>query len=261
MTDEQAFMAWAPEDSPWSRWAKPVLFAHYYSAADTPSPSENPGPLSCVPTAAQRTAVVLDLPGAASVAAGLALASRGYRPVPLFNALPLPAQNPAGDPALSSLNYAVVDVLPIIAALRDGASQLRSLTLPAEAPPVFLLDANRQGSISGPLQSRFDNRSVCFTTDFPSANFLLAHGISGILLIQQTHFQPQPDLLHILCRWQDGGLPLALATPESAGHEPLHVRPPRWYKSMFQRALAALPLMHNRSGGFGAWMHDSPTAG
>jgi len=260
MTNEQAFIAWAPDDSPWSRWAKPVLFAHFDSVLGIPSSNESALSLTGVPGAAERTAIVLDLPGSLAVRAALALAVRGYRPVPLFNALPLPLHVPLADP-LSGLRHAVVDVLPIVAALRDGASNLQSLTIHPDAPPAFMLDANRQGSISGRTEGQFDNRSICFTTDFPSANFLLAHGITAISLIQETRGQPQPDLLHILCRWQEAGLSLTLATPDSPSRELLRVSPPRWYKSIFQRALAAFPLMHSRSGGFGAWMHDSSSGG
>src|SRR5262249_25610457 len=52
----------------------------------------------------------------------------------------------------------------------------------------------------------FDNRSISFTTDFPSANFLAAHGIARVMLVQKSSAEPQPDLAHSLRRWQDGGV-------------------------------------------------------
>src|SRR5947209_18025924 len=83
MTREELFDAWAPAGASWSDWAKPVLFAHWPrplpAVADVPPPD-----LSWVPPAADRVALVVDLPGAASVHLGLALAAAGYRPVPLF---------------------------------------------------------------------------------------------------------------------------------------------------------------------------------
>jgi len=50
------------------------------------------------------------------------------------------------------------------------------------------------------LPDEFDNRSVCFTTDFPSANFLSAQRVGGVVLVQQTGTRPQLDLAHVLRR-------------------------------------------------------------
>ena len=51
---------------------------------------ELPVNLSWSPAIDEKVAVVLDLPGAEGVRVGLELAARGYRPVPLYNAVPLP---------------------------------------------------------------------------------------------------------------------------------------------------------------------------
>ena len=80
----------------------------------------------------------------------------------------------------------LVDVKPIMAALWHGASRLQMLALPPEAPPAFLLDANRRG-VEEPFAGCFDNRSVSFITDFPSSNFLLAHQIHDRLLGLDHH--------------------------------------------------------------------------
>src|SRR6185312_9041865 len=87
---EGIFSIWAPEDSLWSRWAKPVLFAHL----DRVQPYAEPEPfvdISWSPDPAERIALVLDLPAAEGVAFGIELAARGYRPVPLYNAIPIPS--------------------------------------------------------------------------------------------------------------------------------------------------------------------------
>src|SRR5579885_1492046 len=107
MTREKLFDVWAPAASSWSPWAKPVLFAHW----PRPLPADSdPAPvnLSWLPAAGERVALVVELPGAASVHFGLAAAAIGYRPVPLFSAIPPPLD--AGS-ALS-----VVAVEPILAA-------------------------------------------------------------------------------------------------------------------------------------------------
>jgi hypothetical protein len=125
MTREELFDAWAPTGGPWSDWAKPVLFAHWPrplpAVADAP-----PADISWVPPSAERVALVIDLPGAASVQVGLALAAVGYRPVPLFNACPPPVE---GEPGV-----AVVVVEPILAALAHGGRPAARLRPPGRRP-------------------------------------------------------------------------------------------------------------------------------
>jgi hypothetical protein len=139
--------------------------------------------------------------------------------------------------------------------------RLAQQTLPTNAPPVFLLDANRHADGRTMLPDQFDNRSVCFTTDFPSANFLLAHGIERVLLVQQYRTYPLSDLAHVLRRWQDGGLVLErmrMDTPTAP--ERFEVSKPSWFGMIFQRALATFGFRRASSGGFGAWV-PNPSAG
>src|SRR5882724_4842320 len=205
MTNEEIFAAWSPENSLWSTWAKPVLFAQMSTSFVLSPSAETSRDADWSPPPDEKIALVLDLPGEEGVRVGLALAGRGYRPVPLYNALPLPFGAPIFDP-LSGRSVAAVNMLPIIGALLEGADQLARMSIPTNAPPAFLLDANRYGDGSRILPDEFDNRSICFTTDFPSANFLLTHGIQRILLVQRDRIEPQTDLKHVLRRWQDGGL-------------------------------------------------------
>src|SRR5215510_14217757 len=206
MNKEEIFSIWSPENSIWSRWAKPVLFAHLNSALSYIPVTSAPGDVSWSPPPDERVAIVLDLPGADGVVTGLALGGRGYRPLPLYNALPLPFGESLLSPATSS-RVAAVDVLSIISALRTGTKLLAQLTLPPDAPPAFLLDANRKGTRKM-IPDEFDNRSVSFTTDFPSANFLASQSIQRVLLVQKQVLEPQPDLAQTLRRWRDGRLPL-----------------------------------------------------
>src|SRR5258707_1244402 len=139
MVKEEKFFAWGPGQSLLLSWGKPVLFSHLRS-----SPSYIPvqdlaiyvgwsHPLS------EKTVLVIDLPGSEGVLMGVALAARGYRPVPLYNAVPLPFGSLL-DP-LTGPKVAAVDVMPILSALRKGSEQLAQLHLPFDAPPAFLLDA------------------------------------------------------------------------------------------------------------------------
>jgi hypothetical protein len=260
MNKEEIFSIWAPEKSIWSRWAKPVLFAHLNSALSHIPVTNAPGDVGWSPPPDERVAIVLDLPGAEGVLIGLALAGRGYRPVPLYNALPLPFGQTLLSPATIS-RVAAVDVLPIISALRTGAKLLAQSTLPSDAPPAFLLDANRKGTRKM-IPDEFDNRSVSFTTDFPSANFLASQSIQRVLLVQKQVLEPQADLAHTLRRWQDGGLMLErLRLEPLSPREPFEVARPAWYGVMFQRVLSAIGLRRSSAGGFGAWVPDTSAGG
>ena len=225
MNTEEIFAAWVPDNSLWSPWAKPVLFAHLNSTPHAAVSSEVALDISWCPKPQEQTALILDLPSAQGVLVALELAKQGYRPVPLYNAVPLPSAELAT--LLRGHNrLAAVDILPIISALRAGAEQLAATAIPPNAPPAFLLDSNRQGSQRGLLPNDFDNRSICFTTDFPSGNFLLAQGIQNVLLVQPTLRAPQSDLAHPLLRWQEAGLSLKRMGLDLAG-PPMPLEVPR----------------------------------
>ena len=260
MTKEEIFAIWAPENSLWSTWAKPVLFAHMSSSLAPPTQPRSLPEVNWAPAPSEKISLVLDLPGDEGVWVGAALAGRGYRPVPLYNALPLPFDAPILDSARRSV--AAINVTPIMMALQQTAPQLSQNAILRDAPPCFLLDAKRHGDGLTIEPEQFDNRSVSFTTDFPSANFLLTHGIKRVLLVQRERTDPRPDLAHTLCRWQDGGLPLErLHIENPADRQAFEISRPSWYGMMFQRALAASGLRRAPGGGFGVWMPESSTAG
>src|SRR4051812_36295429 len=84
------YLLWAPAESPWSPWVKPVLFAQW-SAEELPVRDVEAAEIEWTPPADGRTALVCDLPGGYGVAVSTALAVRwGYRPILLYNALPGP---------------------------------------------------------------------------------------------------------------------------------------------------------------------------
>jgi hypothetical protein len=263
MNKEEIFSVWAPDTSVWSPWMKPVLFAHLDSRyEDIPGVNVCPE-LNQVPKLESKTAIILDLPGEAGVRLGVMLAQRGYRPVPLYNSVPASSEDWEGvDPTAANQVLVAVNVLPIMKALREGAEVLVNITLPADAPPVFLLDAKRSGVDKWLGPGKFDNRSVSFTTDFPSANFLISKGIECVLLVQMEMLEPQTDLAHTLCRWQEDGIRLERARINSASPpEPFAVSRPSWYGAMFQRALAVLGLRRAGGGGFGGWVPEPGSGG
>ena len=257
MNRDETFLVWAPDESPWSPWVKPILFAHLgvpYEAIPEVAQS-----VSWSPPANEKVALVVNLPGAEGVLTGIALAARGYRPVPLYNAVPLPY----GEIIDLSIRKSVsaVNVLPILKTLEAGTEILARLNLRPDAPPAFLLDFDRRGDGRKIEAGEFDNRSVSFTTDFPSAIFLASQGIQRVILIQKDGLDIQSDLAHSLRRWQDGGLKLERLRLDSPSPEFFQVPRPSWYGAMFQRVLSQFGLHHADSGGFGNWIPNSSAGG
>jgi hypothetical protein len=246
---QRVFEHWAPAGAPWATWAKPVLFAKM-PAILTPVWDAHPSrpalfDVSWSPAAAQRVAIVVDLPGAQSVNAGLALAQRGYRPVPLFNCVPGP---------LAAWPMVAIEAVPIMEALWRGATYLDQLNLVYEAPPAFLLDSNRRAK-SAPPPGGFDNRWVVLPQDFPSVTFLLSQNVRSALLVQDQPGQPREDLAHVLRRWQDGGVAIeSIAVAPGAHPHPmaLRVNKPPMFRSIFYLLLATFGLRRSSAGGFGS---------
>jgi len=250
MTREELFDIWAPAGGPWSDWAKPVLFAHWPRPLPA-SPGAPPDDLAWVPPAAERVALVVDLPGPASVHLGLALAAAGYRPVPLFSAGPPPT---GGEPEAS-----VVPVESILAALVSGAERLRAAPPPADAPPAFLIDADRQTARRDPAPGAFDNRSVVFPTDFPSAARLATQGVTRAILVREQG-PIGDDLEDALRSWQADGLRLDvkwLSRPGPPG--PLALPRRTWWNGLWRWLTRAHPRP-TATGEFGAFI-PHPTGG
>jgi hypothetical protein len=244
--------AWARPEGRWSPWVRPILFA---SLADPrePRPLDPPPawltaaviePLSAPAAGAPYrhagdaladTVVVIDLPGAEGALLGIALARHGFAPVPLYNGLWEEA--------------AVIDVRPIMNALVDGADTVREL--PADAPPAFLLDADRlaPGRLVG--GGDFDNRWFSAPTDFPSADALWGAGLRRLVLIQRGDPWPAADVAPALLSFQRRGLRLFLARPDAGGAlAPLaSVRPP--WPARLRHALERLSFRQRADGAFG----------
>jgi len=251
MDKQTLFDLWAPAQGVWSPWAKPVLFAHWPRPLLTRHavPSFD---LSAVAPAAERSAIVVEMPGAEAVAVGLALAERGYRPVPLFNACPPPWVASAGPVP------AIIDVDSILAALVDGAARLSQVTLPKDAPPAFLIDAHRQRPLQPGSEGWFDNRSVLFVTDFPSATFLGAQGITQVLLLREGQRHLEGDLAYVLRTWQRAGMRLAsLALNQPGSMQPLTIGGSWLLFHFWHRFTTWFRFRRNPLGGFGGFLPEA----
>jgi len=100
-------------------------------------------------------------------------------------------------------------------------------------------------------------RWMVFPQDFPSANFLVAHGIRQALLVQKDRAEPQDDLAHSLLRWQEGGIKvLPKKLDDNSPPSEITVKRPSKYKATWYRALAQLGLRRNGAGGFGSYFAE-----
>jgi hypothetical protein len=243
ISNQECYALWAPEQSIWAQWAKPVVFASVVGLDTDPPPPSAPINMAGVPEAWGNTAVVVDMPGAESVAAGLALAQRGFQPVPLYNGTDGP--NP------------VVHMDGLLRALGAGSQVLKTVTIAADAKPAFLLDSNRRDTMGAVTGGYYDNRWVVLPQDFPSANFLRSRGITDVLLVQRGLNAPSQDLSHVLLRWQQGGLRLRSLDLATGGIvDPLTVTEPSLFRKAWYAAVALMGLRRNNVGGFGSMVPE-----
>lgn len=241
---------WCGDENPWRPWVKPSPFvglegaseggegAHPFRRAAPPWGNVD---TSWAPVPAS-TAIVVDLEGADSLWAGLALAARGYRPVVSINARSAPGE--------------AIDMAPLASALREGARHPLAFHGGSSPRPAFLLDARRARAERPLVPGAFDNRWVLFPGDLPDAGTLLERGVTSLLAVQRGP-TPQPDLHDVLCGYQREGLTLLLF--DAAADRPA-VRPARLSCSpalvRFARHVARELSSTNRQpdGSFGAYV-------
>jgi hypothetical protein len=240
--NERCYEDWAPADSPWSAWAKPVLFGQMDGLEFRSVATD--GFAGRLPRFDRDVALVVDLEGSEAVRAGLELARRGWRPVPLFNA--------------TRGSKPLVDVFPTMTMLVAGGELIASTRIRPDAPPAFLIDARRMTGY--PVPGTYDNRSIVLPQDFPSANLLRSRGINTAVLVREGTGRPQEDLSHVLLRWQRGGISLK-AQNLNGEEDNLVVTPPSLFRRAWYRVIALLKLRRNNVGGFGALVPEASSGG
>jgi hypothetical protein len=270
MTPEEIYGIWAAPDSVWSAWVIPVPFAQLF-CGDATTLEELPHYyLDWLSTESSRDlAIVVDLPGADAIHYGLALIAHGWRPVPVLDGSPGPFGLPAFTTDSSSLTGGVrksvstVDMSGLLLALCQGVSRLRLAPLERDAPPAFLLDANRMMGVPSESGEVFDNRWMVFPQDFPSARFLQEHGIRKVILVHDRFVpQPQEDLAHVLLRWQEEGIAIESKSARFGERPvPIQVNRPSRFRAAWYRGLALLGLRRNDAGGFGGYPPDTSGGG
>ncbi len=266
MTGNELFETWAPNDSTWSPWVSPALFAQIECAdGGAEASADAPAPVWHKHKASPESAVVIDLPGADSIRLALVLAERGYRPVPIINASPgpvglqltfLPPTN------VSRQSVVVLDMSSLVREICIGTAFLQKLSFASDAPPVFILDALRLRGTNPIRDDMFDNRWMVFPQDFPSARFLADKKIKRLTLVQTGKAHPLEDLSHVLLRWQEAGIEIfARASGDTGAPSRITVSKPSRFKVSWYRALATVGLRRSSVGGFGSFIPETSAAG
>lgn len=242
-----AYAVWAPRESPWAAWVKPVLFAHATPVSTVETAAEAAPPmLPATVRADPGTALIINLPGEQAVRTGLAAAQRGFRPVPLFNGCPG--------------NAPVVPVLGIINELIGSMGALEMCALSFDAPPAFLLDSRRKGVVQ-PSAGSFDNRWLVLPQDFPSAGMLRTQGIGRVVVLTEPGVNLEEDLRHVLFRWQKGQIQILQQTTVDEHAQDVTVQEPRGFGMWFQGLRARFGFRRNSAGGFGSRVPDPSSGG
>jgi len=186
MDKKQLFDDWAPRDGyVWTKFAKPALFVHTDSVSGR-QVYEAEIPWDIRKFRGGGTAIIVDLPGVSGVETGLGLAQSGFRPVPLYNGIHEVKNGGLRD---------AVDNTAIINALKTGVNALKYTDMHTNAPPAFLLDADRDTPILD-AEDVYDNRWNVDLDDMPDAAYMKEHGITRVLV--WTDSALQNDLNHII---------------------------------------------------------------
>ena len=250
ITKEEALKIWAPAQSRWSPWVKPVLFAFMDGQFAPSHPLNLKIDLDWLPKE-KDTTVILNLSREDGVLWGIELAKQQYQPIPLYNALPFP---PSTKMTPRSRPVTTVAVEPILAALYEGSAVLQQIQLANNAPPAFLLDADRDLAHADAVPGVFENRSVCFSTDFPSPEFLSMHGIRKAILVQSEN-EIARDLNRAILPWQEHGIQIFRKSPSQKG-APEHIALKRRsaFYSVWDRLRIIFGLRREELGAFGGML-------
>lgn len=197
MIGKEIYKIWAPENTKWTNWVRPVPFV----AIDMYS-RRNEFNDFCIPqniflnNEMNNTAIIIDLPEYQSIEFGIALTKFGFRPIPVYNG------TTEQDGALATTNNYSVE-----AALIWGANELKNIDINKDANPAFLLDKNRTNRYKM-NQTIFDNSWDIYGQDIPSADYLINNNIESVIVIGDSI---QRDLRKILVKYQKKGIKIFLS--------------------------------------------------
>ncbi|HMO51125.1 MAG TPA: hypothetical protein PKE26_07760 [Kiritimatiellia bacterium] len=195
--------------------------------------------------AAQRSWVILDLPGAKSVPAALRLMAGGFQPVCTFDNWPHPA-------GLVKSEIVLAQLLRYAALAGDTRKHLATTS-----PPVWVCDRNRLGS--GPARPRdFDNRYYLDDSILPSGETLRKNGIEQILcVVPTTDDLPRDDLRAYFRDLRKEGF----AAIYRVGFSDPTLRAGAFPESMYEVKFSTSGYARSDAGGFGMLIPEPSSSG
>ena len=215
MTGRKVFEIWAPYGKPWTNYARPVAFININEFMDSDYKYFFVPTINYLKKFEKNAAIIVDMPCEYGIEEGLGIAQLGYRPIPLYNG----TNEPVG-------SMPTTDNRALEKPLSWGATILKDMEFEEDAPPVFLIDLNRQNRYKMDV-SVFDNSYDMYGQDFPSAGALLENGIDKVI-IRTTRLQK--DMRLILFEYQKKGIKIFHADGFDEPKE-IKVRKPLFYRN------------------------------
>src|SRR5579862_5501615 len=210
--------AWAPEArSPWRPFYKPTLIAAMAAVESAALPVVNIGMPPAMAEAERfagtvqpgDTAIFVDLIGEQSVVWAAALRRSGFVPVLAINNWPH--------------QFGILRLERPLGALLYYAEEVSRTRLPADAPPVFILERSRLAQKAlNPSSGQFDNRYFHAPTDFPSAAEFQKRGIRSIVYVNPRGITPgceEDDLNGYFVALAAGGLRFTYVRSHASGFD------------------------------------------
>ena len=194
------YKVFVPKENKWSNWVRPVPFINIgmgkknysYNFKEQHVFHSNDENMKLF---LEDTAVIVDMPGASSINAGMNLVREGFRPIPIYNGI-IEEEN----------SKSVVDNQTVSAGLLWMAKELFNINISDDAMPAFLLDSNRLLQYKSKI-SVYDNSWDVYRQDMPSAEYLKNNSVKRILLISE---RISGDLRKILLNYRKAGIDIYL---------------------------------------------------
>lgn len=188
MKAKEVYKTWYEKGGIWKGWIRPVPFI----GIDTPKENleiidYHIPKIKYINKMFHDTAIIIDESGVDSIEEGIALASLGYIPIPIFN-----GTNPSIH-SKATTNNSIIEPLLIW-----GALKLNEMKLNKDNPPVFLLDSNRLHRYKI-TSSIFDNSWDVYPQDLPTHHYFKKNNITKIIVRSN---QLNKDLKKILYQYQ-----------------------------------------------------------
>ena len=195
MLGKEIYKIYAPEQSKWSRWVRPVPFAAIDTYNRKMVLNWQDRKVLFLNKYEKDVAIFIDLPGKESIELGIGMAKIGYRPIPLFNG----TDEPIGASS-------ILDTDLIENSLINGSEKLKHIQLKDDTNPAFLLDSSRTNRYRS-KESIFDNSWDLYKQDIPTADFFKKNGINKLIVVGDII---QKDLRKIFFEFQDAGIEIYL---------------------------------------------------